>query len=144
MPRELLPDTEPASAPDPSLAPTTPPMGGPPVESPSATHAPLRGYRVTELIGRGGMGEVVLAHDEEIGRDVAVKRIHREHSNEAFVRFLREARIQARLEHPGIVPVYEIGRDADGHPYFTMKRLTGTTLSELMRGEPRPSTSPSV
>ena len=139
MPRELLPDTEPASAPDPSLAPTTPPADGPAVESPSATHAPLRGYRVTELIGRGGMGEVVLAHDEQIGRDVAVKRIHREHGKEALVRFLREARIQARLEHPGIVPVYEIGKDEDGQPFFSMKRLAGRNLGELLHADPRPT-----
>jgi len=132
MPRDTLPDTEPASVQDPSLAPTTPPAGGPPVATPSASQAPLRGYRVTELIGRGGMGEIVLAHDEEIGRDVAVKRIHREHNNEALVRFLREARIQARLEHPGIVPVYEIGKDEDGQPFFSMKRLAGRNLGELL------------
>jgi serine/threonine-protein kinase len=54
---------------------------------------------------------------------------------EAETRFLREAKIQARLQHPAIVPVHELGRDADGRPYFTMKRLAGVTLYQLL-GEP--------
>src|SRR5579862_9147641 len=129
MPRDTLPPTEPMS---PSAAATEPTAEA--SDKPSPAHAPLRGYRVGQLIGRGGMGEVVLAHDEDIGRDVAVKRIHRRQGDEALVRFLREARIQARLEHPGIVPVYEIGHDEEGEPYFAMKRLVGTTLAELLRG----------
>jgi serine/threonine-protein kinase len=138
MRRPILPDTEPASAQSPSVLPTTPPRKRSPTGTPSATQAPLRGYRVTELIGRGGMGEVVLAHDEDIGRDVAVKRIHRDQGNEALVRFVREAQIQARLEHPGIVPVYEIGKDEDGQPFFSMKRLAGRNLGELLHQDPRP------
>ena len=99
---------------------------------------PDPGYQLGELIGRGGMGEVVAARDQRIGRDVAVKRIRaRTGSTDATMRFLREARIQARLDHPAIVPVYELGTDADGRPYFTMKRLTGETLmKKLAAGEP--------
>jgi serine/threonine-protein kinase len=82
------------------------------------------------------MGEVVLARDPDVGRDVAVKRIRGDADESATARFLREARIQARLEHPAIVPVYEIGRDDDGKPYFAMKRLSGSTLAELMRAAP--------
>jgi serine/threonine-protein kinase len=89
-----------------------------------------------EVLGRGGMGEVVLAHDEQIGREVALKRMRWvDPSLDAETRFLREAKIQARLQHPGIVPVHELGVDADGRPYFTMKRLAGTTLFQLL-GEP--------
>src|SRR5262245_15550876 len=89
----------------------------------------LEGYAIGELLGRGGMGEVVLAHDERIGREVAIKRMRwADPGIDAETRFLREAKIQARLQHPGIVPVHELGRDADGRPYFTMKRLAGTTL----------------
>ncbi len=98
----------------------------------------LPGYRIGALIGRGGMGEVVTAHDEAIGRDVAIKRMLRATpSAEAASRFLREARIQARLEHPAIVPVHELGHDASGQPFFTMKKLVGVTLAELLATAPR-------
>src|SRR5688500_11830288 len=79
------------------------------------------------------MGEVVRGHDVEIGRDVAIKRLRgAQASPDAAARFLREAKIQARLEHPAIIPVHTIGRDAEGQPYFTMKRITGVTLAEVL------------
>jgi eukaryotic-like serine/threonine-protein kinase len=91
-------------------------------------------YLMGEVIGRGGMGEVLLAHDRKIGRDVAYKRLRAATPGEEDVaRFLREARIQARLEHPAIAPVYELARDATGRPFFTMKRLAGSTLVEVLR-----------
>ncbi|MEP6859827.1 MAG: serine/threonine-protein kinase [Deltaproteobacteria bacterium] len=97
------------------------------------SRAALTGYQLGALIGRGGMGEVVMAHDERIGRDIAIKRMRGSTPTEdAIARFLREARIQARLEHPAIVPVHELGRDADGQPFFTMKRLAGVTLAEML------------
>src|SRR5688500_5550674 len=95
-------------------------------------------YQLGALIGRGGMGEVVLAHDPAIGRDVALKRLRTEApSRELVDRFLREAKIQARLDHPAIVPVHELGYDADGRPYFVMKRLAGTTLHEVLTSRTR-------
>ncbi len=91
------------------------------------------GYHLGDLLGRGGMGEVLLAHDPKIGRDVAVKRMRMaEPSADAIARFWREAKIQARLDHPAIVPVHELGHDAGGQPYFTMKRLAGTTLQDVL------------
>jgi eukaryotic-like serine/threonine-protein kinase len=106
-------------------------LGDPPPERASPAVPP--GYRFADVIGRGGMGEVVLAEDLELGRDVAIKRMRSAApSAEAIARFLREARIQARLDHPAIVPVHELGRDADGRPYFAMKRLTGVTLDRLI------------
>jgi eukaryotic-like serine/threonine-protein kinase len=94
---------------------------------------PAPGYQIGELIGRGGMGEVVAAQDQRIGREVAVKRIRaKAPSADAVTRFLREARIQARLDHPAIVPVYEMGTDEAGLPYFTMKRLSGETLAKRL------------
>src|SRR5258706_15004908 len=94
---------------------------------------PEPGYQLGELIGHGGMGEVVVAQDQRIGRQVAVKRLRaRTPSPDSVLRFLREARIQARLDHPAIVPVYELGTDADGRPFFTMKRVTGVTLGERL------------
>src|SRR5687767_8183140 len=91
------------------------------------------GYELGALLGKGGMGEVVLAHDPRIDRDVALKRMRGEPDAEMTSRFLREAKIQARLDHPAIVPVHEIGQDSEGVPYFTMKRLAGTTLATLLQ-----------
>ena len=97
------------------------------------TIAPSAKYMMGPVLGAGGMGEVVLAHDREIGRDIAIKRLKTaEPEAEEVRRFLREARIQALLDHPAIVPVHEVGQDEDGHPYFTMKRLAGTTLADLL------------
>ncbi len=93
----------------------------------------LPGYEVGAAIGEGGMGEILLARDPKIGRDVAIKRMRTAApSTELVDRFLREAKIQARLDHPAIVPVYELGYDHEGRPYFTMKRLAGTTLLDRL------------
>src|SRR5688572_9037336 len=72
-------------------------------------------YEMGACIGKGGMGEVMTARDVQIGRDVAIKRLHdgRAWSELGMLRFLREAQIQGRLDHPSIVPVYELGRDAE-------------------------------
>jgi serine/threonine-protein kinase len=91
-------------------------------------------YELGELLGQGGMGEVVLAKDRQIGREVAVKRIRaKEPSSEALARFVREALLQGRLEHPAIVPVHDLAIDRDGHPFFVMKRLTGTALNDILK-----------
>ncbi|HEY0192696.1 MAG TPA: protein kinase [Kofleriaceae bacterium] len=90
-------------------------------------------YRLGDLLGEGGMGEVVLATDDHIGREVAIKRIRAaEPSAEALARFVREARVQGTLEHPAVVPVYDLAADREGRPFFVMKRLTGTTMLELL------------
>jgi serine/threonine protein kinase len=89
-------------------------------------------YAPGQMLGAGGMGEVRLHVDRRIGRRVARKTLHAE--NEADLsrrRFLREARIQGQLEHPSIVPVYDLDVDEDGRPYFTMKRVHGSTLHEI-------------
>jgi eukaryotic-like serine/threonine-protein kinase len=86
-------------------------------------------YRARAAIGRGGMGEVTAAYDHTIGREVAIKRIHAAQPNDRQIsRFIREAQIQGRLDHPAIVPVYDLGHDASGMPFFVMKKLAGTTL----------------
>jgi serine/threonine-protein kinase len=95
-------------------------------------------YHIGERIGRGGMGEVLVARDEQIGREVAIKRIRMDEPNErAIKRFMREARIQGRLEHPAIVPVHELGRDVDGMPFFAMKKLVGKALSDILEDKDR-------
>ena len=97
------------------------------------TYRDIPEYELLDVIGRGGMGEVVLARDRRIGRDVALKRLRTEQPTPELVeRFLREAKIQARLDHPSIAPVHELGYDSEGLPYFTMKRVAGTTLADLL------------
>ena len=93
-------------------------------------------YVVRRQLGRGAMGEVHLCKDTRIGRDVARKVILPVFQSEPQVRarFLREARVQGQLEHPSIVPVYDLATDAEGSTYFTMKCLRGLTLSQIIRG----------
>ena len=87
-------------------------------------------FRVIRAHDRGGLGEVLLARDEDFHRDVAIKVIQARHAHnaQARARFLREAEITARLEHPGIVPVYAVGRQADGRPFYAMRFIRGETL----------------
>ncbi|MGK3991926.1 serine/threonine protein kinase [Sorangium sp. So ce1024] len=91
-------------------------------------------YEVRSLLGVGGMGEVHFCRDRRIGRDVAMKVIRAEHQGDTTLRhrFIREARVQGQLEHPSIVPVYDLGVDPKGSAYFTMKRLRGMTLSRIL------------
>ncbi|MEZ4401780.1 MAG: serine/threonine-protein kinase [Kofleriaceae bacterium] len=87
-------------------------------------------YALREVIGRGGMGEVWVAEDRDIGREVAVKVARAEVDAEGLARFLREARIQGQLDHPAVVPVHDVSAEA-GNAYFTMKRVRGETLAAL-------------
>lgn len=104
--------------------------------------------RYTHLgeFGRGGMGRVLLVHDEHLSRDIAMKELLPGLTGSGsgkstpirrtmpFVaRFLQEARITGRLEHPSIVPVYELGHKQDGGLYYTMKLVRGRTLADALR-----------
>ena len=90
-------------------------------------------YEVGPILGRGGMGEVRLARDLRIDREVAVKLMRSSQRDEVTMgRFFREARVQGVLEHPAVVPVHDLGIDRDGNPYFVMKRLAGTTLHDVI------------
>ena len=91
-------------------------------------------YAMGQVIGEGGMGEVLLAIDERIGREVAVKRTRASNpSGEELSRFVREARVQGRLEHPAVVPVHDLAVDPTGRPYFVMKRLAGEPMSDVLQ-----------
>jgi Tfp pilus assembly protein PilF len=94
---------------------------------------PVR-LQLFEEIARGGMGAVLRGRDDEFGRDVAVKVLLEAHQgkSELTQRFLEEARIAARLQHPGVAPVYAMGRLPDGRPYFAMKLVQGRTLARLL------------
>ena len=89
-------------------------------------------YEDLRLLGRGGMGEVRLCRDRRFGRDVAVKVLRR---GRAAAPFLREAVIQGQLEHPAIVPVYDLGARGAGDVYFAMKRVRGVTLRDVIADE---------
>jgi|GEM_PF-523946 len=102
-------------------------------------------YNVNSEIGRGGMGRVWLATDGSLGRSVALKEMLSRRSSKggkkraqlsdlsAMQRFLREARITGRLEHPGIIPVYEVGENEDGSAFYTMRYVKGRSLADELR-----------
>ncbi len=85
-------------------------------------------------LGAGGMGEVALCLDHVVGRQVAMKVAHADllQRRDVRARFLLEAKLQAQLEHPAIVPVYDLGRADGGAPYFTMRRVRGLTLEQVL------------
>ncbi|HYV43776.1 MAG TPA: serine/threonine-protein kinase [Myxococcaceae bacterium] len=91
-------------------------------------------YQEVLMLGRGGMGEVLLCTDGVLGRQLAMKVIHPDAVTKAdrVQRFVREAKLQGQLEHPSIVPVYDLGSRADGAPFFTMSRVHGVTLEEVL------------
>jgi serine/threonine protein kinase len=100
----------------------------------SAPRATTRRYRRVRALGHGGMATVELAHDLELDRPVALKRLAENlAANPEFKqRFLREARLAARLAHPNIVAVYDVGEE-DGRPFIVMEYVEGETLSDLVR-----------
>ena len=89
-------------------------------------------YERTRLHATGGMGQVWLARDNSIGRNVALKELRPEGVGTLGInsRFLNEAKVTGQLEHPGIVPVYEVATDASGKPFYTMRFVKGRTLHE--------------
>lgn len=97
-------------------------------------HPERRGPRVLGLLGRGAMGEVHVARDEELRRNVALKRMHPRLATEPALarRFQTEVQITAQLDHPAIVPVYGIERGADGLLGYTMKLVRGRTMKEWL------------
>src|ERR671912_1194942 len=99
-------------------------------------------YVVGEFLGSGGMGEVYLAHDGVLERDVALKILRSQYAGDEEVaeRFRREARSAAGLSHPNIVQVYDRGETEDGTSYIAMEYLPGGTLKERISssGPPEP------
>jgi serine/threonine protein kinase len=110
-------DTRPAAAPDPQVLVEVSP----------------RHYQVEGEFARGGMGRILLALDRRLGRRIALKELHADAGPGAPQRFVREALVTARLQHPAIVPVYEAGRWPDGRPFYAMKLVEGRSLDALLR-----------
>ena len=92
-------------------------------------------FQLIRQHARGGIGQVWLARDSELQRDVAVKEIQPQFagSENQRARFVLEAEITGNLEHPGIVPVYSLGRNADGQPYYAMRFIEGESFSVAIR-----------
>jgi serine/threonine-protein kinase len=97
-------------------------------------------YQLFEEIGRGGMGEVRKCYDPLVDRDQAIKLLREQllDQPELVRRFLEEGRINGRLQHPGIVPVYDLGELPDRRPFFTMKLVEGRTLAALLKERTAP------
>ena len=107
------------------------------IESPAraVSDVPIPGahrFRVIRPLAQGGLGEVFVAHDEELRREVALKLIQEQHAHDTDSRnrFLFEAEITGRLEHPGVIPVYGLGVDEKGRPYYAMRFIRGESLKE--------------
>ncbi len=98
-------------------------------------------YELLGEIGRGGMGAILRGRDPDLGRELAVKVLLEDHQGkpELVRRFVEEAQIGGQLQHPGIVPVYELGADGDARPYFTMKLVEGRTLAALLGNRKDPA-----
>ena len=120
---------------------------GPATEVDSGTGSPRTGwvgpapqatgtsrFHILRPHAKGGLGEVFLARDEELNREVALKEIQGRHADhpESRLRFLVEAEVTGGLEHPGIVPVYGLGRYPDGRPYYAMRFIRGESLKEAI------------
>jgi WD40 repeat protein len=104
--------------------------GGP---GPATVPAAGARYAVGALVGRGGMGAVRAARDTLLGRDVALKALLEERADDpaAQARLAREAAITSCLDHPGIVPVFDLGALPDGRPFYTMRLIRGRTLADV-------------
>jgi WD40 repeat protein/tRNA A-37 threonylcarbamoyl transferase component Bud32 len=91
-------------------------------------------FRILRPHAKGGLGQVFLAHDRELGREVALKEIQPRHADDpdSRARFLLEAEVTGSLEHPGIVPVYGLGQYADGRPFYAMRFIKGDSLKEAI------------
>ena len=100
-------------------------------------------YREFSLLGEGGVGRVESCEDPDLQRPVAIKCLHEPLENHALsrTRLIREARVLARVAHPNVMPVYELGTKPDGAVYFAMKQVDGSTLQEVLKSirDGRPS-----
>ena len=133
MPRVLISAIEPEGTAGPVTRPGSP-------EMPAATDGPARLHLFGE-IARGGMGAILKGRNVALGRDLAVKVLLERHRDKPRLirRFVMEARIAGQLQHPGTVPVHELGALADGRPYFAMKLVKGRTLEALLKERTDPS-----
>jgi serine/threonine-protein kinase len=133
VPHVLLRDTEIETGPGPIVKPSS-------SEMPNSADRPEK-YQLLGEIARGGMGAVLRGRDVDLGRDLAVKVLLEAHTDkpDLIKRFVEEAQIGGQLQHPGVVPVYELGAFADRRPFFAMKLVKGQTLAELLLSRSSPA-----
>ncbi|MBM4091593.1 MAG: hypothetical protein FJ276_19520, partial [Planctomycetes bacterium] len=107
---------------------------GPSVAGPRASSGEYGSYTIVRPIGRGGMGQVSVARDEPLEREVALKQLLEEAAEnpKRCRRFVEEAEITGQLEHPGVVPVYALGIDRHNRPYYAMRYVQGKTLHQAI------------
>ncbi len=116
-----------------------------PIVRPNSAEMPNRDsgtrYQLQGEIARGGMGAILKGRDNDLGRDLAIKVLLDQHKDNPGVvqRFIEEAQIGGQLQHPGIVPIYELGQFADRRPFFAMKLVKGETLSKLLAARAAPA-----
>ncbi len=98
-------------------------------------------YESLGLIAEGGLGEVLRGQDRDLGREVALKFLRAPYRDQPAIvwRFVEEAQIGGQLQHPGILPIYEIGLGADERPFIAMKLVRGQTLATLLGSRKNPS-----
>ncbi len=128
VPRVLLRDTTVGETPSPIIRPS------------NGNETSTR-YRIDGEIARGGMGSVLKGRDPDLGRDVAIKVLREDlrENGDLVRRFVEEAQIGGQLQHPGVVPIYELGTFADKRPFFSMKLVKGQTLAELLAARSGPT-----
>jgi len=126
IPPILLRDADSETEPGPVIRPSSP-------EIPDPADRSAR-LQLFGEIARGGMGAVFKGRDSDLGRDLAVKILLEAHRDKPDMirRFIEEAQIAGQLQHPGIVPIYELGAFGDRRPYFAMKLVKGQTLAEIL------------
>jgi WD40 repeat protein len=125
-----LGDERTLAAPDAAPAPSDAPAGD------RLPDVPREAYSVWGEVAQGGIGRVLRARDRRLDRPVAIKELL-VHSEAHERRFVREALLTARLQHPAIVPIYEAGRWPAGDPFYAMKLVSGRSLAELIAARPR-------
>ena len=112
-----------------------------PIIRPTPGHDTSTRYRIDGEIARGGMGEILKGRDPDLGRDVAIKVLREDlrENGDLVRRFVEEAQIGGQLQHPGVVPIYELGTFADLRPFFCMKLVKGQTLADQLEARRDPT-----
>jgi hypothetical protein len=137
-------DTRPVAVATIATDDTTTTAGTPPTLASNAMATPqgkVARYVIERELGRGGMGIVLLAHDPQLDRKVAVKLVRKSEDPTARARLVREARAMARLSHPNVVTIHDVGELPDGEVFLAMEVVDGPTLREALLGAGRPSPS---